>query len=99
VDRERPRRERRPEQAIAVPDGQARIFLNLGRKDGATVDDVVSLLGEAGVSVGPEAVDFMNTHSYINVPADRAEILCRSLTGRDRAGRALLCEPARPRRR
>lgn len=99
VARERQRRERRPEREIAVPEGQSRVFLNLGRKDGATVEEVVSLLGEAGVSVGPEAVDFMNTHSYINVPADRTEGLCRSLSGRERAGRALLCEPARPRRR
>jgi hypothetical protein len=41
----------------------------------------------------------MNTHSYINVPAGEAERLCMALSGRDRQGRKLSCEPARPRRR
>jgi len=49
--------------------------------------------------VPPGDIEVMNTHSYINVPAGEAERLCMALSGRDRQGRKLSCEPARPRRR
>jgi hypothetical protein len=106
---ERPSGERSPEApaAAAVPasasagpsGGQARLFLNLGRKDNATVDEVAALLAEAGVNVPAAEIEVMNTHSYINVAAGDAERLCAAITGRDREGRRLSCEPARPRRR
>jgi ATP-dependent RNA helicase DeaD len=81
-----------------APD-QARLFLNLGRKDEATVEEVAGIFGELGVTVPPADIEVMNTHSYINVPAGEAERLCMALSGRDRQGRRLSCEPARPRRR
>ncbi len=83
----------------ALAPGEARLFLNLGRKDNATLDDVRGLLAEAGASVAPENIDLMNTHSYINVPAVDAERLSAALSAREHNGRKLQCEPARPRRR
>jgi hypothetical protein len=80
-------------------EGESRLFLNLGRKDDATLDEVVSLFADLGVNLGPGDIEVMNTHSYVNVPADEAERVCNDLTGRDRDGRKLSCEPARPRRR
>jgi ATP-dependent RNA helicase DeaD len=81
-----------------TPD-QARLFLNLGRKDDATPEEVAALFSELGVSIPPGDIEVMNTHSYINVPPADAERLCTALSGRERQGRRLSCEPARPRRR
>jgi ATP-dependent RNA helicase DeaD len=83
---------------MPVP-GQARLFLNLGRKDRATADEVSALFAEAGTPITTDQIEVMNTHSYINVPAETAERLCAAITGRDRQGRTLSCEPARPRRK
>jgi ATP-dependent RNA helicase DeaD len=85
--------------AAAPSSDQARLFLNLGRKDDATAEEVAGLFRELGVSVPPQDIEVMNTHSYINVPPSDAERLCTSLSGRERQGRTLSCEPARPRRR
>jgi ATP-dependent RNA helicase DeaD len=91
-----------PEEVV-VDDGLgsdlARLFLNLGRKDDATAEEVAGLFKELGVAVPAENIEVMNTHSYVNVPAGEAERLCTSLSGIERQGRRLSCEPARPRRR
>jgi ATP-dependent RNA helicase DeaD len=79
--------------------GQVRLYLNLGRKDGATTDEIVALLASTGVSVPATSIDTMNTHSYINVDAADGEKLCAGLVGKERNGRAIMCEPARPPRR
>ncbi len=78
--------------------GQVRLFLSLGRKDGASVDEVVALLGQFGAVVTPAQVDLMSTHSYINIASSDAERVCPALHGAERGGRRLICEPARPRR-
>jgi hypothetical protein len=41
----------------------------------------------------------MNTHTYINVDSADGEKLCAGLVGKERNGRAIMCEPARPPRR
>jgi ATP-dependent RNA helicase DeaD len=79
--------------------GQVRLFLNLGRKDGATPDEIAELLSSTGVTVPAAAIDTMNTHSYINVTSAEADKLCAGLAGRERNGRSVVCEPARPPRR
>jgi ATP-dependent RNA helicase DeaD len=88
-----------PAAEAPPPSDQARLFLNLGRKDDATAEEVAALFGELGVAIPPADIEVMNTHSYINVPPGDAERLCTSLSGRERRGRLLSCEPARPRRR
>ncbi|HEV3031586.1 MAG TPA: DEAD/DEAH box helicase, partial [Polyangia bacterium] len=91
-----PPRARGPEELLP---GTARLYLNLGRKDGASERDVLDLLS-AHVTLGsPPELDIMNTHTYINVRAEDAVGVCDALTGKELAGRALLCEPAKPRRR
>ncbi|HTA19217.1 MAG TPA: DbpA RNA binding domain-containing protein, partial [Polyangia bacterium] len=79
--------------------GMARLYLNLGRKDGASERDVLDLLSTHATMSRPPELDIMNTHTYINVPADDAGRVCEALTGKELAGRALVCEPAKPRRR
>jgi ATP-dependent RNA helicase DeaD len=79
--------------------GQVRLYLNLGRKDGVSTDEIAALLASTGVSVPTPAIDVMNTHSYINVDSADGEKLCAGLVGKERNGRAIMCEPARPPRR
>ena len=82
-----------------VASGQVRLYVNLGRKDGATADLVAEMLSSSGVAVPAGDVELMNTHSYINVPRDAAETLCTAMNGRSHNGRAIVCEPARPPKR
>ena len=89
----------RPSVGSEPGPGQARLFLNLGRKDDATAEEVSQLFRDLGVELADIDVDVMNTHTYINVPAAEAERLCAAINGQDRQGRRLNCEPARPRRR
>ena len=81
------------------PEGtEARLYLNLGRKDRIRASDVAKLLEELRMPVQLNAIDVMNTHSYINVQGARAEQLVTILNGRDYNGRVLICERAKPRR-
>ncbi len=81
-----------------VPEGMARLYLNLGRKDGAGEAEIAALLSEhAGLKAAP-LIDVMNTHTYLNVAADQADRICAALTGKQVGNRALVAERARPRR-
>ena len=82
-----------------LPPGTARLYLNLGRKDGASERDVADLIASHVSLTSPPELDIMNTHTYINVASDDAGRVCEALTGKELAGRGLVCEPAKPRRR
>ena len=82
----------------SLPEGMARLYLNLGRKDGAGDAQVRDLLREHASFEGPLQIEIMNTHTYLNVPTDAADRLCSALTGKQLGDRDLLCERARPRR-
>jgi ATP-dependent RNA helicase DeaD len=79
--------------------GEVRLYVNLGRKDGATAESVAELLSSSGASVPVSDVELMNTHSYINVSKETADTLCATMNGRDHNGRTVVCERARPPRR
>jgi len=82
-----------------APDGTARLYLNLGRKDGAGTDQIRGVLRDfAGVEEVP-SIDVMNTHTYLNVAVADADRICAALTGKQLGERDLVCERARPRRR
>ena len=76
-----------------------RLYVNLGRKDGATTELVAEQLSASGVSLPASDIELMNTHSYINVSPDIADTLCEKMNGRQFNGRAIVCERARPPRR
>ena len=77
----------------------ARLYLNLGRKDGASEKEIRDLLAtHAGTPVVMD-VDVMNTHTYLNVAPGDAERIITTLTGKEMGGRQLICETAKPRRR
>jgi len=89
-----------PSAAYQAPaPGQVRLYLNLGRKDGISTEEIVALLAGTGVSVPATSIDTMNTHTYLNVDSADGEKLCAGLVGKERNGRAIMCEPARPPRR
>jgi ATP-dependent RNA helicase DeaD len=77
----------------------ARLYLNLGRKDGASERDVRSLLEARAPGASVSDVEVMNTHTYLNVASGDATRVSGALTGQELAGRQLVCEPAKPRRR
>jgi ATP-dependent RNA helicase DeaD len=88
-----------PAPADPSPTGAVRLYVNLGRKDGATPDLVAEQLSASGVSLPASDIELMNTHSYINVFPDVADALCQKMNGRQFNGRAIVCERARPPRR
>jgi ATP-dependent RNA helicase DeaD len=77
----------------------ARLYLNLGRKDGASEREVRDLLTTHAGGVNVSEVDVMNTHTYLNVAPADAERVVAALAGKEIAGRQLVCESAKPRRR
>jgi ATP-dependent RNA helicase DeaD len=85
--------------AVQVASGQVRLYVNLGRKDGATAEIVAEMLSSSGAVVPVADVELMNTHCYVNVAKETAETLCAGLNGRSHNGRAVVCEPARPPKR
>jgi len=85
--------------ASTLPPGQSRLYVNLGRKDGATAELVAEVLSSSGVVVPASDVELMNTHSYVNVSQESASALCSVTQVRQHNGRAIVCEPARPPKR
>jgi len=85
--------------AIQVATGHVRLYVNVGRKDGATADLVAEMLSSSGATVPAGDVELMNTHCYVNVASEAAEILCSGVHGKSHNGRAVICEPARPPKR
>jgi ATP-dependent RNA helicase DeaD len=95
-----PRGERRPEPARPeTPDNVTRLYLNLGRKDGASEQEIRNLLSAHTGTVDVSEIDVMNTHTYLNVAPGDAEKIVGALTGKEMSGRQLVCEQAKPRRR
>jgi ATP-dependent RNA helicase DeaD len=90
----------RPEPARpATPDNVTRLYLNLGRKDGASEQEIRNLLSAHTGPVDVSEIDVMNTHTYLNVAPADAEKIVGALTGKEMSGRQLVCEQAKPRRR
>ena len=98
----RPPRDRGPRMSESregvVPEGMARLYLNLGRKDGAGDVEIRDLLRAHASFEGVAALEIMNTHTYLNVASAEADAICSAITGKQIGDRDLLCERARPRR-
>jgi len=92
-----------PNEAAPRDDGPpsdvARLYLNLGRKDGASEKEIRDLLATHAGSPSVVDVDVMNTHTYLNVAPADAERIIGALSGKEVGGRQLVCETAKPRRR
>jgi ATP-dependent RNA helicase DeaD len=77
----------------------ARLYLNLGRKDGASEKEIRDLLSTYADNSTVMDVDVMNTHTYLNVAPADADRIIAAVTGKEMGGRQLICETAKPRRR
>ena len=90
----RARRERAPRGIPEVPAGQARLYLNLGRRDGAEEANVREIL--AANQVEPIQLDVMSSHCYLNVAEAEADGAITRLGAARFGERELRCERARP---
>src|SRR4029077_15103313 len=77
----------------------ARLYLHLGRKDGASEKEIRDLLTTYAESPTVMDIDVMNTHTYLNVAPGDADRIIGALTGKYIGGAQLVCETAKPRRR
>ena len=91
--------DRQEERSDAPAGDVARLYLNLGRKDGASEKEIRDLLSTYAGSPQVMDIDVMNTHTYLNVAPADAERIIGAVTGKEMAGRQLICETAKPRRR
>jgi ATP-dependent RNA helicase DeaD len=83
----------------SLPEGLTRLYVNVGRKDGAGETEIRELLAAHVGPVQIEALDVMNTHTYLNVSAADADRICSTISGKQLGDRDLVCERAKPRRR
>ena len=78
----------------------ARLYLNLGRKDGASEKEIRDLLSTYAGNSTVMDIDVMNTHTYLNVAPGDAEPDHRAPSpARKWAAASSICETAKPRRR
>ncbi|HEX9104727.1 MAG TPA: DbpA RNA binding domain-containing protein [Polyangia bacterium] len=70
-----------------------RLYLNLGRRDGAKEPEIEQLLRDKAVEV--ESLQLRNSHTYLIVPEERADSVAAALTGGKFGERDVLCERAR----
>jgi len=91
----RRRRERGPRtEAAPLPDGMYRLYLNLGRRDGLTDEELAKFLAEK--SAHPiEKVELLNSHTYLIVGASEESRVLHALNGSIHGTRDVICERAR----
>jgi ATP-dependent RNA helicase DeaD len=74
------------------------LYLNVGKRDGANLEDVVQALAAAGIdSAHTGTVTVKARHSYVQVAPTVQELALSRLNGMDICGRAAHAEVARPR--
>ena len=91
--RERGGEARREREETPLPEGHVRLYLNLGRRDGAKEPEIEQLLRDKGVEVA--ATQLRNSHTYLIVLEERADSVTAALTGGKFGERDMLCERAR----
>lgn len=75
------------------------IFVNVGRIDGAKVEDFQILLGQAGVNeTDPTAINLRRNHCFVRVPAEFYPLAEAALNGTTIAGKVAFAERSRNRR-
>jgi ATP-dependent RNA helicase DeaD len=95
-ERPPPARERKPEEA-ALPSGQARVWINVGKMDGASAEALRAGLEEQGAPAGKLVrVELRGTYSYL-VVADPDVAAFEALNGKALQGKSLKIERAKRR--
>jgi len=90
-----------PQPAPEATSGDtARIFVNVGKRDGVSAQTVRSLL--EGEGIHPDDIDFVavkDNHTFLGVASDLVETVLQSMSGRTIGSAVARAEVARPRRR
>ncbi|HUS66314.1 MAG TPA: DEAD/DEAH box helicase [Kofleriaceae bacterium] len=85
------------DEAGADDGGGARLYVNIGKREDATADDIRALLsqdlGEDAARLG--AIALRNTHAYVRCPEDLVDRVIESTRGKSFKERELLVERAR----
>jgi ATP-dependent RNA helicase DeaD len=85
------------EEAGADGEFSARLYVNIGKREEATADDIRELLsrdlGDDAARIG--SVALRNTHAYVRVPEDLVDRVIESTRGRSYKERELVVERAR----
>jgi ATP-dependent RNA helicase DeaD len=82
----------------AAEDGLVRIFLNVGRRDGARAPDLQKLLTDADVSIAHDAtgrIRIRDRVTFVSVRPDDLGKAITALSGRTIGGRKVVAEPAK----
>jgi hypothetical protein len=85
----------RPLGPSAPPTGQARIFVNVGKRDGATVEEIARLLRD-GAGVGAGDIYLRDRNAFVSVASEDLDKAIAALSGQMVGGRTIVAEPARP---
>jgi ATP-dependent RNA helicase DeaD len=92
-EKREPRRREREREEAPLPEGHVRLYLNLGRRDGAREAEIEQLLGERNIEVA--SLELRNSHTYLIVPEERADSVTAALSGGKFGERDVVCERAR----
>ncbi|MDE6542712.1 MAG: DbpA RNA binding domain-containing protein, partial [Muribaculaceae bacterium] len=78
--------------------GMARLYVNLGKRDGFYAGNLIELLNKNvnGHRVDVGRIDLMPSYSLFDVKKSDARKLVEALTGADFAGKRVYCEVAEP---
>jgi ATP-dependent RNA helicase DeaD len=78
-------------------DLSARLYVNIGKRESATAEDIRALIGgELGDDAGRiGSVALRNTHAYVRVPEDLVDRVIESVRGKQYSGRDVMVERAR----
>ena len=91
----RRRRERGPRtEATPLASGLLRLYLNLGRRDGLTDEELAKFLGEKNAHP-IEKVELLNSHTYLIVTEAEEGRVLHALNGSIHGTRDVICERAR----
>ncbi|HEX2570294.1 MAG TPA: DEAD/DEAH box helicase [Polyangia bacterium] len=81
---------RKPQQQPPLEPGTVRLYLNVGRRDRATIEELERFLTERGVTA--QALQLHSSHSYFAVDESQAESTIQALSGARYGERAVVCE-------
>ena len=87
------RRSPRTEQSRPPAAGEARLYLNLGRRDNVDEAAIGQFLQERGLQTLP--MELHTSHTYLYASEAQVDSVVTALTGQTLATRAVVCERAR----